>query len=346
MTVLQKKKWHQFRLGELFDVSIGKNIDKIRVDSSGGEAYVTRKTTRNGLEGFIAADSALRNDNHPVITIGNETARPFVQAFRFFTGTKVNILSPRVRMSTQALLFVARCIEMSKDRFSYSFSANSTRLRSLCVMLPKDENGRPDFVFMDRYMRSVRRRLLAKYKTIRMCSRRVMRNVDFQSVSWGDFVVADLFRIESGRRLESYRMLPGVRPFVGAADSGNGVTQFVSNTNDSLDKNVLGVNYNGNGMGISFYHPYEALFSDDVKRFHLRQIPDDKYVLLFLKAAILKQKPKFDYGYKFNAERMARQRLVLPKTVDGCPDYEFMRKFMMNAETKIRKRYVKLRLES
>jgi len=139
-------------------------------------------------------------------------------------------------------------------------------------------------------------------------------------------------------------MTPGERPFVGAADSGNGVTRFVANMNESLDSNVLGVNYNGNGMGIGFYHPYEALFSDDVKRFHLRQIPDDKYVLLFLKAAILKQKPKFDYGYKFNAERMARQRLVLLKAANGKPDYAFMRQFMMNAETKMRRRYAEARL--
>ena len=67
-------------------------------------------------------------------------------------------------------------------------------------------------------------------------------------------------------------------------------TNYVSNTNNSQDKNVLGVNYNGNGMVISFYHPYECIFSDDVKRFHLKEIADNMYVYLFMKAVILQQK--------------------------------------------------------
>ena len=40
----------------------------------------------------------------------------------------------------------------------------------------------------------------------------------------------------------------GDRPFIGALDNNNGVARFVSDTNESLDKNVLGVNYNGNGI--------------------------------------------------------------------------------------------------
>ena len=116
------------------------------------------------------------------------------------------------------------------------------------------------------------------------------------------------------------------------------MTNFLSNDNCSRDRNVLGVNYNGS-VGEAFYHPYEALFSDDVKRFHRRQIPDDKYVFLFLKVAILQQKSKLAYGYKFNAERMERQHLVLPRTADGKPDYSFMRCFMQGVEAKLRRHY-------
>ena len=166
---------------------------------------------------------------------------------------------------------------------------------------------------------------------------------DIGDVKWETYEIQSIFRIESGKRLESYNMKEGERPFVGASDSNNGITGFLSNDNASKDRNVLGVNYNGS-VGEAFYHPYEALFSDDVKRFHLKEIPDDKYVFLFLKVAILQQKSKFAYGYKFNAERMARQRLVLPKAANGRPDYAFMRQYMKNLEAKIRRRYAEARL--
>lgn len=90
---------------------------------------------------------------------------------------------------------------------------------------------------------------------------------------------------------------------------------------------MLGVNYNGNGMVIGFYHPYECIFSDDVKRFHLKDREDDPFVLLFMKTAILMQKQKFGYLYKFNAERMAHTSIMLPVTNAGEPDYEFMESF-------------------
>lgn len=136
-----------------------------------------------------------------------------------------------------------------------------------------------------------------------------------------------IFSILPGKRLVAADSTPGNRPFIGALDNSNGVARFVSDRNESLDKNVLGVNYNGNGMGIGFYHPYECIFSDDVKRFHLKNRADDPFVLLFMKTAILMQKQKFGYLYKFNADRMAHTSIMLPITIAGAPDYDSMESF-------------------
>lgn len=140
-------------------------------------------------------------------------------------------------------------------------------------------------------------------------------------------------------------MTEGTRPFVGASDSNNGVTAFVGNTNNSLDKNVLGVNYNGSVVE-NFYHPYEAIFSDDVKRLHLKEYKDDKYVFLFIKQSILMQKCKYEYGYKFNGERMKRQKIMLPVTSSSTPDYAFMSKYMHNIELRQLKVYIDNRLSN
>jgi len=140
-------------------------------------------------------------------------------------------------------------------------------------------------------------------------------------------MISDVFDILPGKRLVSSDSKDGDRPFIGALDNSNGVARFVSDTNASLDRNVLGVNYNGNGMVIGFYHPYECIFSDDVKRFHLKGYDDDMYVLLFMKTVILMQKQKFGYLYKFNADRMSHTSILLPITVDGEPDYDFMESF-------------------
>ena len=129
-------------------------------------------------------------------------------------------------------------------------------------------------------------------------------------------------------------MTAGDKPFIGASDSNNGVTAFVADSNSSEDRNVLGVNYNGSVVE-SFYHPYTCLFSDDVKRFRLRDHEGDKYIYLFLKTAILQQKIKYTYGYKFNEQRMQNQIIMLPVTPYGSPDWQFMHNFMLAKESQL-----------
>lgn len=155
-------------------------------------------------------------------------------------------------------------------------------------------------------------------------------------LQWKEYALDDVFTISSGVRLTVADMLAGDMPFIGASDSNNGITAWVSNTNASLDHDVLGVNYNGS-VGEAFYHPYECIFSDDVKRLHCKQINasnnSGKYIYLFLKQTLLQQKSKYAYGYKFNAQRMKRQTLLLPATQEGDPDWQFMESYMRNLES-------------
>ena len=110
------------------------------------------------------------------------------------------------------------------------------------------------------------------------------------------------------------------------------MTAFVSNNNKSIDENVLGVNYNGSVVE-NFYHPYQAIFSDDVKRLNWKdEAMGNKYSYLFLKQMILSQKIKYAYGYKFNGERMKHQKIMLPVTEAGLPDYDYMKSYMQKQE--------------
>lgn len=154
----------------------------------------------------------------------------------------------------------------------------------------------------------------------------------------------DIFNIYSSVRLTNADKTRGNRPFIGATDSNNGITSFVGNINSSLDDNVLGVNYNGSVVE-NFYHPYKAIFSDDVKRLHTKDINGNKYVYLFLKNAILKQKVKFEYGYKFNGERMSRTKIMLPTDDKGQPYYSYMEEYMRLKERELLLNYIDLKLQ-
>lgn len=155
------------------------------------------------------------------------------------------------------------------------------------------------------------------------------------------FFMEDILYIANGVRLTKADMTIGNRPFVGASEVCNGITEFIDNTNASIDKEVLGVNYNGS-VGFSFYHPYEALFSDDVKRVRWKdKNANNKYTLLYLSTAIAQQRSKYAYGYKFNAQRMKRQIIMLPASEDGSPSYTYMEHSMRVMEYEVLMTYLK-----
>lgn len=147
----------------------------------------------------------------------------------------------------------------------------------------------------------------------------------------------DIVTIENGKRLTRNDMQEGDMPFIGASEQNNGITTFTSSTNESEDCNVLGINYNGS-VGFSFYHPYRAIFSDDVKRVKWKEMrKNNKYTLLFLSSMIKQQKDKYAYGYKFNSQRMKRQKILLPIDSMGKIDWAFMESFMKQKEQELLK---------
>lgn len=100
----------------------------------------------------------------------------------------------------------------------------------------------------------------------------------------------DILYIANGVRLTKADMTIGNRPFVGASEVCNGVTEFVGNANA---REVLGVNYNGS-VCFSLYHPYEVLFSDDVKRVRCKnENANNKHTLFYLSTSIAQQRRKY-----------------------------------------------------
>lgn len=238
--------------------------------------------------------------------------------------------------------FLIPLIKSTLSIFSWGGNgATLTRLRRSKIMLPVDESGNPDYAFMEQYIKERERQIVQSY--IDYTSENIQMGGALPTLNekeWKSFLISDIFDIFPGKRLVAADTTAGNRPFIGALDNNNGVARFVSDTNESLDKNVLGVNYNGNGMVIGFYHPYECIFSDDVKRFHLKHHEDNEFVLLFMKVAILQQKNKFGCLYKFNSERMANTGVMLPVDESGNPDYTFMEQYVKRVKETIKLQYL------
>ena len=341
---MMNHQWIDFRLTDFFHLEKG-NQNNMATLSEGNIPLVSARKCNNGYKQFVSKNNK-RLFNGNILTLNNDgdggAGIAFYQPYRMALDSHVTALIPKIKLNRFHLLFMAMCITKQRGSFGHGHSLNSSRLNSFKYMLPVTADKQPDWPFMENFMQKKEQELYENYKSYLkyvMPSQEPER-VSIEGKKWKAFFMNEVFDIKSSVRLTKDDMVVGNRPFIGASDSNNGVTAFVGNTNNSLDSNVLGVNYNGSVVH-SFYHPYEAIFSDDVKRLHFKHYKDDKYAYLFVKQAILQQKSKFEYGYKFNGERMKRQQILLPITISGEPDYDFMSAYMKRLEYDMQRRYMK-----
>lgn len=334
MQNLDGKKWLHFKMPEVFDfIQRGKRL-KNADHVPGVVPYVSSTANNNGVDDYIQAVSRTRVFGD-CISLANSgsVGKAFYEPFDYVASDHVTALKAE-GMSKDAYLFLTASIERQGSNFNFNREINEARIKNMRIMLPVDDEGEPDYEYMAEYARRKRVAMLDRYRD--HAGGRVADLGDVVEIpalgekEWREFALGDLFSVGSGRRLETRNKKPGKRPFVSAADNGNGVTGYVANDNASKDSNVLGVNYNG-APCIAFYHPYECIFSDDVKRLHLKDREDGEFVLLFFVAVFAQQREKYGYGYKFKEGRMLRQKLMLPVDGKGEPDYEYMEQYVKNA---------------
>ena len=60
----------------------------------------------------------------------------------------------------------------------------------------------------------------------------------------------------------------------------------------------------------------------------------NKYCYMFLKQMILQQKEKYRYAYKFNGDRMARQKIMMPVDSHAKINFNFMKRYITSKELK------------
>lgn len=335
---LEDREWKEFYFSDVFTrIQRGKRLKKDD-HIEGTTPYVSSTATNNGIDGFVGNKERIRIFSN-CISLANSgsVGSAFFQKFEFVASDHVTSLQ-KEGIDEYAYLFMLPIIRRLSKKYSFNREINDLRISRERLMLPVQSDGTPDWEFMSAFMQRVEQETLGKALQFFKLRCEEMQNRGGGKMQ--PYFIEDVLFIANGVRLTKADMQEGSRPFVGASEASNGVTAFIENSNASLDSNVLGVNYNGS-VGFSFYHPYEALFSDDVKRVHWKdETANNKYTLLYLSTAIAQQRSKYAYGYKFNAQRMKRQIIMLPSCEDGSPDYAYMEQTMRVMEYDVLKTYL------
>ena len=299
MKRLNEKEWKIFPAfsdNGLFHIATtSSSIDAVRL--KGGEdktvPYVTRSDVSNGIARFVSAENYdFGSDDGGCITVGLDTQTAFYQPHKFVTGQNVHVITGEQLSEEIACFLVTILREQMQAKFNWGGNgATLGRMKRLLVMLPVDDDGKPDYDYMAQYASEMREGMLMRYKKFiaeQLAQLEYKKILALDEKEWKDIELGQIANISSGRDIYAQERTSGDTPYITSGTANNGIGYFVGNDNDSKAKNAISVNRNG-AVGEAFYHPYEALYGNDCRRVNLHNA-DDEATQLFVALCISNQK--------------------------------------------------------
>jgi hypothetical protein len=156
--------------------------------------------------------------------------------------------------------------------------------------------------------------------------------MDLRNIQWGEFEIGKIFKIENCKCSNISLLQSGNMPYVGATNRNNGVLKFVKPIDKLITKgNCIAFICDGEGsVGYSIYKSEDFVGSTTVKVGRSKNL--NKYIASFIITIADTVRSKYNFGFKRNETHLKKEKILLPITSGGDPDYAFMEQFMRQKE--------------
>lgn len=323
------KIWKKFKLCDEFSFVNFKPLHAVNIQTNEvfGIPYVTRTKINNGIDGYINPESIEKKYLNPgkAISFGAETGKMFYQPVKFVAGNKMyGIYNDNLTELTAPFVIAILTNGLKDSGFEYGYGMIPERIKHRKLPFPVDSFGKIDWKYMAQFINN----LSCNLPLFPVTKNHIKNSLELSDRSWHLFTVCKIVDVHSGRDYPKIQRSKGVTPYVGSSSKTNGVTDNIKTnelTPNNFAKGVVSVARNGS-VGYSFYHPYLAYFSGDVRYIESSHL--NIYTGLFLTQAIMSQKSQFAYGFKLGTERLKNLKISLPIDDDCNPDWNFMEKYI------------------
>lgn len=332
---IKEISWKEFKVERVFKVNNSKAYHKNRLDCGNTDSYklpyVTRTVQNNGLDDFVKDTEKYDENPSNVIVFGAENADFFYQPFRHITGNKMYVIENE-NINRYTGLFLVSVFRSSIKNTGYGYGKGLTGSRFLkrSIVLPVDEEGNPNWKFMENFMKEIEQAIDPK---IKFKVHKINDNRELEDVEWIEYFVGDLFEVKRGRRLIKKHQVEGLKPYVSSTGLNNGVDNFISNKDNVRVYNDCLTIANSGSVGEVFYHPYEFVASDHVT--HIKKKGLNKYQYLFLATIFKKLGEKYSFNREISDKRLKREKIMLPIDKKREPDWGFMEQYMKRMENEL-----------
>lgn len=160
MKSLEELKWEALDIQEVFpDIKRGRRL-KTEDHIKGEMPYVSSSALNNGVDDYVSNKDRVRIFND-CLTIANSgsVGASFYHPYKFVASDHVTKLKNK-DYNKYVYLFLATVTSRLSDKYSFNREINGNRINREKIYVPVDANGKPDFRFMEAYMRDLEQKIL------------------------------------------------------------------------------------------------------------------------------------------------------------------------------------------
>lgn len=152
---LNKNNWKEFTLDELFKFEKGERLVKPK-RAKGNTPLITATSDKNGVVDYISFDKFKEKKKHfkNKITI-DMFFNVFYHDYEYFSDDNVHTLIPKFNDSKYLNLFLVTILKQLSYKYNYGRQLRLNRITSEIIRLPSDKNGKPDWEFMEDFIKSL-----------------------------------------------------------------------------------------------------------------------------------------------------------------------------------------------
>ncbi len=150
---LTSSAWQWFKLEDLFEIKKGKRLTKADM-KRGNIPFIGSIDSNNGYREYIG-QKPIHDGNTITVNYNGSVAEAFYQPKPFWASDDVNVLYPKFTMNKFIALFIVSLIRLEKYRFNYGRKWHVERMNISTIKLPVTENEKPDYQFMEQYIKTL-----------------------------------------------------------------------------------------------------------------------------------------------------------------------------------------------
>ena len=342
MLRLSDRVWKSLYIGELFLVKRPETRSEKNY-AIGDVPFIASGNTNNGVIKCCTPQKHEILDRKNCISVSPVDGSAFYHEYNFLgrggAGSSVLLLY-NDRLNRYSGLFMTRMIRQTCAKYCYGKMGNKDGIKREKIMLPVDKNGSPDYAFMEAYMKEREEYLIRKYERFIFEREKTIGGGGGgkSPIFWKSFFLTEIFpKIKRGKRLKRADHISGTMPYVSSSSVINGIDAFISNNNGvRIYVNCLTI-ANSGSVGSCHYHPYRFVASDHVTSLHNPHL--NLYHYIFLAAILSRLSEKYNFNREINDSRISREKVLLPSTNTGLPDYAYMEEYGRQVMTEKYRQY-------